>query len=296
MNVLWVCLLFFCIATFCFKLEKDCFHAAMNFAINGGLACLLLEEQTVVTAHTKILAVDENPEAWAEIISCLSKSGYDLLVTDNAEKAFSLLQDGSFKLVIVDSDVPDIDYLELIRQIKSICALPLITVSGDNDVINTVVALEVGADDFVGKPFETLELAARIKAHLRLVHDVEEKILENVEASAEKKDDHLISFGYWILDRNKMQVVRKKDRNPVDLTAGEYQLLEALVVSSGKVLSRERLFELTRHEKFEAYDRAVDTQIARIRKKLMDDSKNPKFIKTVRGTGYMLDIEAEKTG
>lgn len=243
--------------------------------------------------HTKILAIDADQQNWAKIGERLEKNGYDLLMAENAEEALQVLQQQQrVELVLVANNVLDIDYLELVKRIREDHSMPVIVVSERDDTIEEVVGLEIGAADFISKPFSYRELAARIKANLRLVHETEEKVLEKVQAGQDKIS--VIEFGRWVLDRNKMRVVEQKDKKPVNLTAGEYQVLEALVLSGGKVLSRERLFELTRDEDFEAYDRAIDIQIARIRKKLNDDSKHPKFIKTVRGAGYMLDVKIKK--
>lgn len=239
--------------------------------------------------HTKILAIDADQQIWAGVQPRLEKNGYDLLIAKTTEEAFLILQQQRIELVLVSNNVLDIDYLELVKRIKDDYSVPVIIVSEQDDTIEQVVGLEIGADDFIGKPFEYRELAARIKANLRLVHETAEKVLEDVQAGQDHAD--MIEFGRWVLDRDKMRVLEQENKKPVDLTAGEYQVLEAMVLSGGKVLSRERLFELTRDEEFEAYDRAIDIQIARIRKKLKDDSKHPKFIKTVRSAGYMLDVK-----
>lgn len=132
------------------------------------------------------------------------------------------------------------------------------------------------------KPFEMRELSARIKAVLRRAEEVPAAIEK--EMTPEVSDR--VYFGPWVLDRGRFQMF---DENNVsaDLTTGEYKLLEALVSAQHKVLTRERLFELTREADYDSFDRAVDIQIGRLRKKLNDDPKEPHYIKTVRGVGYM---------
>jgi two-component system phosphate regulon response regulator OmpR len=143
----------------------------------------------------------------------------------------------------------------------------------------------MGADDYITKPFEMRELSARIKAVLR------RRDPSNDSAKDEKKEKdkarEKINFEQgWCLDRTQYQLFDDKNQS-VELTTGEFKLLEALVLSANRALSREHLFELTRDGEFDAYDRAIDIQVARLRKKLRDDSKAPRIIKTVRGIGYM---------
>ena len=140
------------------------------------------------------------------------------------------------------------------------------------------------SDDYLTKPFEMRELSARIKAVLRRKEASNDTPSESdpKEAAAEK-----IAFeGKWVLDRNQYQLYNN-DSESADLTTGEFKLLEALLLSPNKALSRERLFTLTRDGEYDVYDRAIDIQIARLRKKIGDDTKSPTLIKTVRGVGYM---------
>jgi DNA-binding response OmpR family regulator len=141
----------------------------------------------------------------------------------------------------------------------------------------------MGADDYMTKPFEMRELSARIKAVLRRAEDAPANAAAAMPAQEQEKQ---VRFADWVLDRAQFQLFDLKG-NSADLTTGEYKLLEALISASNKVLSRERLFELTRESDYDSFDRAVDIQVGRLRKKLNDDPKDPQFIKTVRGVGYM---------
>jgi two-component system, OmpR family, response regulator len=141
----------------------------------------------------------------------------------------------------------------------------------------------MGADDYITKPFEMRELSARIKAVLR--RSGPEVSNETTPQQAGNGPDE-IRFSGWRLDRTQYQLFDEKNRS-ADLTTGEFKLLEALLLSPNRALTREFLFDLTRSGNFDAFDRAIDIQIGRIRKKLKDDPQNPKFLKTVRGVGYM---------
>lgn len=245
--------------------------------------------------HAEILVFDEDLEAWEKLRSQLEKIGYSLFVADSYEEGMdSLSQKQKPDLILVDSNTNK-DYIEIVRQVKEVTHAPVIVIHDQDDSTEAIVSMELGADDFISKPFQIRELTARIKANLRLFKEAKEQALEELGHEKESGGQAVIHFGNWVLDRDKMQVLDLENQ-PIDFTHAEYELLEALVLSSGKVMSRERLFELTRHGEFEAYDRAIDILVARIRKKLGDCGDNPKFLKTVRGAGYMLDVDLQKAG
>lgn len=245
--------------------------------------------------QTKILAINAKLDYWDKFKPHLDKAGFDLSVIDNGEQALQKLNDNRYELVILDSSVPDIDYLQLIQQLKDISQVPVIVIDNSNEASEAIVSLELGADDYISAPVNPRELIARIKSNLRLVSEAEERVREHIDAESQKtgKSENVYSFGKWTIDRDKMQVLRDDD-SIIDLTGAEYELLDALVMSSGQVLSRAQLFQLTRGEELEAFDRAIDILIARIRKKLDESSQKPVFLKTVHGTGYMLDAEVKQ--
>lgn len=248
-----------------------------------------------VILNARILVIDKDWESWRETKAILQESGYRLFLVSEGQEALAILKTERIDIVLVSRNVGNFDYLELIKRIKEIYVLPIVVINDRDDSMEAVLSLEIGADDFISRPFETRELMARIKAHLRLVQEVEEKVLEDKKDDDRAAQGHkgVLHFGCWTLDRDKMLVL-DENKNPVDLTLGEYKLLEALTLSGGRVLSREKLFRLTRDDAFDPYDRAIDIQVARIRKKLRNDSHSPECIKTIRGVGYMLDTE--KTG
>jgi len=234
-----------------------------------------------------ILAVDDDEATQTIVKNFLEEEGYRVVTSKNGAELIKVLNSTQPDLMLLDIILPDKDGLPLIQIVKDIKPIPIIVISDKDSTTDKVVGLEMGADDYLGKPFELVELSARIKANLRLVEMVEETVLEE---GTEAESADVIAFGKWRLDRKKMQLLDESNK-PAGLTSGEFQLLETLVLSPNQVLSREQLFDMTREGELEAFDRAIDIQIGRIRKKLGNDPDAPKYIKTVRGIGYMLVAE-----
>ncbi len=191
---------------------------------------------------------------------------------------------------MLDLGLPDTTGLTLMGEIRAKVDAPIIVVSGKGDTTDKVVGLEMGADDYVGKPFHLRELSARIKTVLR-----RSAKNETAPAKEETQEAEIIEFDEWVMNTGRFEITGA-DKAPLDLTTGEFQLLHTLVKSANRVLSREQLFDLTRGDDYDSFDRAVDIQIGRLRKKLGDDPKSPRLIKTVRGVGYMFIGDVKKAG
>jgi two-component system phosphate regulon response regulator OmpR len=236
-----------------------------------------------------ILSVDDDKNLQMVLREYLEEDGYKVLGAHSGRELEDKLKGDPFDVVLLDLMLPDSQGLGLITKIRAATKAPIIIVSGKSDTTEKIVGLEMGADDYITKPFEMRELSARIRAVLRRTHtDAPAPAAANDAKSAD-----IIVFKSWRLDRTQYQAFDAKG-NSLGLTTGEFKLLEALAVSANRALSREHLFDLTRDGKFDSYDRAIDIQVARIRKKLGDDSKTPALIKTVRGIGYMLCDEPLK--
>lgn len=229
-----------------------------------------------------IICVDDDESLQTVIGHHLEEQGYRVLTAMNGQELQERLETESADAILLDLMLPDTQGLELIKQIRSKTNMPIIIVSGKDDTMEKIIGLEMGADDYMTKPFAMRELSARIKAVLRRAtpNPAEE------QAESNKPANEKLKFETWILDRAQYQVFDENDQ-PLELTIGEFKLLEALILSANRALTREYLFELTRDGSFDAYDRAIDIQIARIRKKLKDDPKTSQLIRTVRGVGYM---------
>lgn len=239
-----------------------------------------------------ILSVDDDENLQIVIGQYLESDGYNVIRAGNVASALQQAENHKPDVVLLDLVLPDGEGLVLIPQLRSKTGAGIIVVSGKSDTTEKIVCLEMGADDYITKPFEMRELSARIKAVLRRRDPSNDGLQAANEAQDDKKADSIalaekISFeGGWTLDRNQYQLFDNKG-DSAELTTGEFKLLEALLMSANRALSREHLFDLTRDGEFDAYDRAIDIQIARLRKKLCDDSKSPRVIKTIRGVGYI---------
>lgn len=243
---------------------------------------------------TTILSVDDDEDLQYVVKEYLESEGYKVFRAHNLKEFDMWAEQGSsIDLVLLDLVLKDTEGLSLIGVIKDKIGAPIIVVSGKTDTTEKIVCLEMGADDYITKPFEMRELAARIRAVIRRGAAPRSPALDS--AAETSGGGGRLSFGEWILDSDQY-LVTDKSGTPLDLTTGEFKLLEALVNSTGKVLSRERLFEITREGgRYDVYDRAIDIQVARIRKKLVsNDTGAGDIIKTVRGVGYMLTSKVER--
>lgn len=239
-----------------------------------------------------VLTVDDDADLQVVMRHYLEAEGYQILSAQSGAELLTKLETASPDIILLDLILPDNDGLSLLTQIRSKSSAAVIVVSGKDETADRIVGLEMGADDYLTKPFEMRELSARIKAVLR--RTASEPVANDKTGQHISKAGRVI-FNGWVLDRRQYQLFDDTGK-PADLTSGEFRLLEALVMAPNRVLSREQLFELTRGSgDFDTYDRAIDIQIARIRKKLQDDPRSPDLIKTVRGVGYMFAGDIKTT-
>lgn len=229
-----------------------------------------------------IICVDDDQGLQTVVGHYLEEQGYKVLSALSGSELEKRLATDTADAILLDLMLPDSQGLDLIKTIRSKTNVPIIIVSGKDDTTEKIIGLEMGADDYMTKPFAMRELSARLKAILRRASTPEP--VAGSESAI--KGGNKIKFENWILDRTQYQVFTEKNES-LDLTIGEFRLLEALLLSANRALNREHLFEVTREGTFDAYDRAIDIQIARIRKKLGDDPRTAGLIKTVRGIGYM---------
>ncbi len=232
-----------------------------------------------------IICVDDDEGLQTVVGHYLEEQGYKVLSAYSGKELESKLQTDSADAILLDLVLPDSEGLDLIKVIRERSNAPIIIVSGRSDTTEKIIGLEMGADDYMTKPFAMRELSARLKAVMRRSGDSPAQA-----GDPTRKDAARIKFDGWILDRTQYQAFNEAGTT-ADLTIGEFRLLEALLLSPNRALSREHLFEITRDGTFDVYDRAIDIQIARIRKKL----GTPQYdqIKTVRGVGYMYSGPAE---
>lgn len=229
-----------------------------------------------------ILSVDDDDNLQAVVGQYLEDDGYKVIAANDIATALEKSGAMNFDVILLDLVLPDGEGMNLIPKLRATSKAAIVVVSGKSDTTEKIVCLEMGADDYITKPFEMRELSARIKAVLRRSND------NHQDAKEESKADKIKFLG-WCLDRTQYQLFDENGES-AELTTGEFKLLEALALSSHRALSREFLFDLTRAGDYDTYDRAIDIQIARLRKKLKGDAK---IIKTVRGVGYMFNADTK---
>jgi len=196
-------------------------------------------------------------------------------------------------LVVLDLNMPEEDGLSIIRDLKSRTNVPVIMLTATASPIDRVVGLELGADDYIAKPCELRELMARIRSVLRRSSPVRAPAATSEAAAAKAAKDQLVRFGTKWLDL-EAQALRDDEGNEHPLTASEFGLLKVFAANPKRVLSRERLLELANARDAEAFDRAVDLRIMRIRRKIEIDPTKPAVIRTIRGGGYLFSPAGEK--
>lgn len=208
----------------------------------------------------------------------LGRNGFSVAHAEDAEQGLAALRREPFDLVLLDLMLPDADGLDLCRRIRSEAgvapAIPVVMVTGRGEPADRIVGLELGADDYVSKPFEPRELLARIRA-----------VLRRSQATGRRDGAAVLRFGRLEIDLDAR--VASVDGVVRSLTSYQLELLGAMAKSAGRVLSREQLMKITRDQPLEAFDRSIDVHIARIRAAIEDDPKHPRRIITVRGAGYV---------
>jgi DNA-binding response OmpR family regulator len=225
---------------------------------------------TATAKKTHILMVDDDIDLNRLVTEYLAKFGHSLITATTAARGMVELRKEQPDLVILDIMLPDTDGLTLCREIRSEFDVPIIMLTARGEVADRVLGLELGADDYLSKPFEPRELAARIQSVIR-------------RSQAMQNHQKLLSDGLS-LEKQTRRV--SLDGSDIDLTSMEFELLSVLMESQGRVLSRNRLIERLRGIDADVYDRSIDMLVSRLRDKLGDDSHSPRFIKTVRLTGY----------
>jgi two-component system phosphate regulon response regulator OmpR len=230
---------------------------------------------------TRILVVDDDSALRDLLQEYLSREGFEVAGVEDGEAMDAWLAEQEPGLVILDLMLPGEDGLTLARRLRTRTQVPIIMLSARGDDIDRIVGLEVGADDYMPKPFNPRELLARIRAVLRrrAPPDSEEDLEQETE------DEAVFTFGPYRMDLNLREL--RRDGEPVVLTSGEFDLLRLLVEHRDRVLDRDRILDLLKGYERSPFDRSIDVQIARLRAKIEPDTKHPSYIRTIWGKGYM---------
>ena len=230
-----------------------------------------------------ILVVDDDREIRDLLSRFLRKHSFRVTAAADGREMRKVLEAGKFDLVVMDVMLPGEDGLSLTRWLRSTSGVPVIMLTAVGEETDRIIGLEMGADDYVPKPFNPRELLARIRAVLRRAEG-----LPSVEARK-----GVVTFDGWKLDTDRRELFRP-DGELVPLTSGEYDLLLALIERPQRVLTRDQLLDITRGRDTVPFDRSIDVQISRLRRKIQNDPKDPVRIKTVRGGGYVFACEVTK--
>ncbi|MGD9847145.1 MAG: response regulator [Variibacter sp.] len=227
---------------------------------------------------SRLLIIDDDKRLAEMVADYLGEAGLRVTAAATAREGEGLLKREAFDALILDLMLPDADGLEVCRRIRQASDLPILMLTARGDAMDRVVGLEIGADDYLPKPFEPRELLARVRALLR-----------RGRASAPRD---ALRFGRLEIDRGSRRVTVDGDERT--LTSYQFSLLVALAEHAGRVMSRDALMDLMKGEALEAFDRSIDIHISRIRAAIEDDPKNPRRIITVRGAGYVFAREQDR--
>ena len=227
----------------------------------------------------KVLVVDDDPKLLDLVIKFLTREGFEVSGVGSGQAMDAHLSTQPVDLIVLDLMLPGEDGLSIARRLRANNTIPILMLSARGEDIDRIIGLEVGADDYLAKPFNPRELSARVKAILRRTQEL------NHPAGHEGASAERFRFGDFLVNLTTNSVSRGGE--PVSLTAGEFSLLEAFVQHPNRVLSRDRLIELIKGYERSPYDRSIDVRVTRLRKKLESNPDQPQYIRTVWGRGYI---------
>lgn len=236
----------------------------------------------------KILIVEDDKKIGNILKEYLENEGFNAKIASSATELYSHFESDNFDLLLLDVGLPGKDGFSLAAEVRSRSDVAMIMLTGRTDIVDRIVGIEIGADDYITKPFHLREVAARVRGVLRRTKGSRREIRE-----ASIRGESAFAFGDWTLQTHQRRLV-DGDGREVPLTAGEFDLLHTLVNHAGRVLSRGQLIDMTRGPQWAVLDRTIDAQITRIRKKIEPDPGRPTFIKSVRGVGYVFAEKVKK--
>lgn len=243
-----------------------------------------MASDTSAPAH--ILIVEDDFASRSLLVSYFEKEGYRITETEQADDLVTLVEEQKVDLVLLDINLPGKDGLTLTRELRATSRVGIILVTSKGDEIDRIVGLELGADDYVTKPFNPRELLVRAKNLLWRVRSQDKDPRENARQIA------IWNFEGWSLDGSK-RLLTSPDQTSERLPEGEFKLLHALISHPGQVLSRDQLMDAIHDREWTPNDRSVDVLVGRLRRKLRDNPADPHFILTAHGAGYMFAGELE---
>jgi two-component system, OmpR family, response regulator len=232
-----------------------------------------------------ILVVDDDPQIRGMLQEYLAENALRVSVALNGQQMSKILADEAIDLVILDLRLAGEDGMTIARTLRDQSAIPIVMLTGVRDEADRVMGLELGADDYLTKPFSPRELLARIRTVLR-------RTKSNAVAQAKQRDVRAYRFAEFELNLRTRRL-KQRDGQNIDLTNGEFNLLAALLATPERILTRDQLLETSRVHDNEVYDRSIDVQVLRLRRKLESDPTQPRYIVTERGVGYIFKCPVE---
>lgn len=227
-----------------------------------------------------LLIVDDDRDIRSLLADYLETHGYTALTAADGNAMWTMLDQHKIDLLVLDLNMPGEDGLTLCRNLRAKSSLPVIMLTARAEPLDRILGLEMGADDYLPKPFEPRELLARIRSVLRRTHGAN----NGNEAQARR-----IRFGDWVLDLVARHLI-SPDQRVIALSGSEYKLLHFFLNQANTVLNRDQLLNMTQGRDADPFDRSIDIQISRLRQKLGEDARSPQIIKTVRNGGYVLSV------
>lgn len=231
--------------------------------------------------------MDDDPKVRLLLRRCLETDNYLVLEADSAKAVDACLERNSVDLITLDLNLGADSGLNIAVALRARCNIPIVIVTGKGDVIDKVVGLEMGADDYISKPFHVREVLARVRSVLRRSSGHVKQPAETGQGIGDDPGTKVFHFSGWMADPSKFELTDSSGVAHV-LTANDFKLLTIFLESPKRVLSRDHIMDRMHGSEWTPFDRAIDNQVARLRKKIEPDPANPSIVKTVRGVGYML--------
>jgi DNA-binding response OmpR family regulator len=240
--------------------------------------------------HAHILVVDDDASVRTLLRECFEVEGYRVSEAASGAELAAVLQREPVSLITLDLKLGGENGLEIARSVRATCNVPIIMITGKGDMIDRVVGLELGADDYIAKPFHIREVQARVRAVLRRYGAIAQA---SAGVSGDGPEGERFAFEDWVLDIAKREL-RSASGVVQELTTAEFNMLEMFVRRPSRVLSRDNIMDLLKGHEWSPYDRSIDSLIVRVRRKIEPDPDAPRLVKTVRGVGYVFAAEVQR--
>lgn len=250
----------------------------------------------MTTPPRHILVVDDEEAVRTLLRECFELEGYRVDEAGDGREMDAALARGPYDLVTLDLNLGGESGLELVRKIRSTCNIPIVMITGKGDTIDRVVGLELGADDYITKPFHLREVLARVRAVLRryeVAPPATPAAVSAVAIRAEPPAGESFQFDGWVLDTGRREL-RSTAGRVHELTTAEFDMLVMFVQRPNRVLSRDNIMDLMKGQDWSPMDRSIDSLVVRVRKKIEPDPAQPRLIKTVRGVGYVFASDVKR--